>query len=195
MVHRGLTSSVGDLAVVDDDGVTASAALVVSPANALGELGLGVGEEENVVVGDLVGLTPGAHNESIVVGKDGNNVDTLLAELGELLDVLGDVVGRADGGEGTGEGEEDDLLVGPLLGGEVVDGDTARGDLALVLGPGDVPALVSVLKSAERRAEKRRKKNLREDDVRGERVTSVDTRHCEGCCGGLSGKEKCSRVV
>lgn len=48
------------------------------------------------------------------------------------------MVGRADGGEGTGEGEEDDLLVGPLLGGVVVDGDTARGDFALLLGVGDV---------------------------------------------------------
>lgn len=158
MVHRGLTSSVGDLAVVDDDGVTASAALGVSPANALGELGLGVGEEENVVVGDLVGLTPGAHDESIVVGKDGNSVDTLLAELGELLDVLGDVVGRADGGEGTGEGEEDDLLVGPLLGGEVVDGDTARGDLALVLGPGDVPVLLVSGQDREKEGEKKKEK-------------------------------------
>lgn len=45
---------------------------------------------------------------------------------------------RADGGESTGEGEEDDLLVGPLLGGVVVDGDTASSDLALLLGPGDV---------------------------------------------------------
>lgn len=138
MVLRRLTSSVGDLAVVNDNGVTASAALLVSPANALRELGVGVGEEENVVVGDLVGLTPGAHDEGIVVGKDGNNVDTLLADLRELLNVLGDVVGGADGGEGTGEGEEDDLLVGPLLGGVVVDRDTTSGDLALVLGPGDV---------------------------------------------------------
>lgn len=38
----------------------------------------------------------------------------------------------------TGQSEEDDLLVGPLLGGLVVDGDTARGDLAGLLGPGDV---------------------------------------------------------
>ena len=38
----------------------------------------------------------------------------------------------------TGQSEEDDLLVGPLLGGVVVDGDTARGDLASLLGPGDV---------------------------------------------------------
>jgi hypothetical protein len=38
----------------------------------------------------------------------------------------------------TGQSEEDDLLVGPLLGGVVVDGNTARGDLACLLGPGDV---------------------------------------------------------
>lgn len=92
----------------------------------------------NVIVGDLVGLAPGAHDVGIVVGKDGNNVDTLGADLRELLNVLGDVASRADGGESTGEGEEDDLLVGPLLGGVVVDGDTARGDLALLLRPGDV---------------------------------------------------------
>lgn len=97
-------------------------------------------EEEtyNVVVLDAVGLTPGAHDKGIVVGQDGNNVNTLGMDLGELLLVLGDVVGRADGGEGTGEGKEDDLLVGPLLGGVVVDGDTASGDVALLLGVGDV---------------------------------------------------------
>ena len=46
VVHRRLTSSVGDLAVVEDNGVTSSTALVESPADAAGELGLGVGEEE-----------------------------------------------------------------------------------------------------------------------------------------------------
>ena len=96
------------------------------------------GEAYNVIVLDAVGLAPGAHDEGIVVGQDGNNVNTLGTELGELLLVLGDVVGRADGSEGTGEGEEDDLLVGPLLGGVVVDGDTASGDFALLLGVGDV---------------------------------------------------------
>lgn len=136
----------------------------------------------NVVTGDTVGLAPSAHDVGIVVGKDGNLVDTLLAELGELLDVLGDVVGGADGSEGTcgggqwesladgrradagsiggksighlgkifckersrtGQSEEDDLLVGELLGGVVVDGDTAGGDLARLLGPGDVAGMVS----------------------------------------------------
>lgn len=49
------------------------------------------------------------------------------------------MVGGAHGGEGTGQREQDDLLVGPLLGSVVVDGDTARGDLRLLLGPGNVP--------------------------------------------------------
>lgn len=52
------------------------------------------------------------------------------------------MVGGADRGEGTGQREEDDLLVGPLLRSVVVDGDTARGDLRLLLGPGDVPGFV-----------------------------------------------------
>lgn len=55
----------------------------------------------DVVASDLVGLTPGAHDVGVVVGKDGNNVDTLLTELGESLDVAGDVSGRADRSEGT----------------------------------------------------------------------------------------------
>lgn len=92
----------------------------------------------DVVVLDTVGLAPGAHDVGIVVGEDGNNVDTLGVDLGQTLKVLGDVTSGADGSEGTGEGEEDDLLVGPLLGGVVVDGDTAGGDLALLLAVGDV---------------------------------------------------------
>lgn len=38
----------------------------------------------------------------------------------------------------TGKSEEDNLLVGPLLGGIVVNGDTARGDGTSLLRPGDV---------------------------------------------------------
>jgi hypothetical protein len=58
-------------------------------------------ETYNVITGNTVGLAPGAHDVGIVVGQDGNDIDTLGAELRELLDVLGDMVGRADGGEGT----------------------------------------------------------------------------------------------
>lgn len=45
-VLLGLLSGVGDLAVVDDQSVTVGAALGVGPADALGELGIRVGEEE-----------------------------------------------------------------------------------------------------------------------------------------------------
>lgn len=38
----------------------------------------------------------------------------------------------------TGQSKEDDLLVGPLLGGVVIDGNTAGGDLAAILSPGNV---------------------------------------------------------
>ena len=46
VVLSRLESGVGDLAVVKDDGEALSAALFVGPADALGELGLGVGKEE-----------------------------------------------------------------------------------------------------------------------------------------------------
>lgn len=45
-VLGGLLGGVGDLTVVNDDHVAVGAALLVSPADALGELSLGVGEEE-----------------------------------------------------------------------------------------------------------------------------------------------------
>lgn len=38
----------------------------------------------------------------------------------------------------TRQGEDDNLLVGPLLGSVVVDGETAGLDVALLLSPGDV---------------------------------------------------------
>lgn len=46
VVLGGLESSVGNLAVVDDDGETLGTALLISPADALGEASLGVGKEE-----------------------------------------------------------------------------------------------------------------------------------------------------
>lgn len=45
-VLLALLGSVGDLAVVEDEGVAVGTALGIGPANALGETGLGVGEEE-----------------------------------------------------------------------------------------------------------------------------------------------------
>jgi hypothetical protein len=46
VVLGGLKGSVGDLAVVDNNGITLGAALLVSPADALRELGLRVGKEQ-----------------------------------------------------------------------------------------------------------------------------------------------------
>lgn len=45
-VLLALLGGVGDLAVVENDSVAVGTALGVGPANALGEAGLGVGEEE-----------------------------------------------------------------------------------------------------------------------------------------------------
>ena len=46
-------------------------------------------------------------------------------QLGDLLNVGGDVVAGAGGSESAWERDEDDLLVGELLGAVVVDGDAA----------------------------------------------------------------------
>lgn len=45
-VLRLLLGGVGDLAVVEDHGVAVGTALLVGPADALGELGARVGEEQ-----------------------------------------------------------------------------------------------------------------------------------------------------
>lgn len=114
----------------------------IGPSNALGELGIRVGKEElfdkskrlinmrgilstHDGVPHSVNFAPSAHYEGIVESKDCNNVYTLFLELGEVLDISGDVIGRASGGKGTGDREEDNLLIRPLLGGIITDGDSA----------------------------------------------------------------------
>ena len=102
-----LTSRVGDLAVIDDDTETTGTAIRLGPADALGELGVRVGQEEDVIVLDTVGLAPGTHDVGIIDGNDGDDIDALGLELGKLLNVLGHVSGRADGGKGTWEVQSD----------------------------------------------------------------------------------------
>ena len=87
--------------VVNDDGVTVSATFLVSPANALGELGLGVRQEKNVVASDAVGLAPCTHDVGVVVGENGDNINTLSPQSGKVLNVSGNMGGRANGSEGT----------------------------------------------------------------------------------------------
>lgn len=71
----------------------------------------------------------------------------------ELNDIVsrvdeGRAMKREDQGGHTGKREEDNLLVGPLLGGVVVDGDTAGGDVSLLLSPGDVAGGLLVSKDS-----------------------------------------------
>lgn len=72
------------------------------------------------VVLDTVGLAPGGHDVGVVVGNDDDLVDTLGLELGSLGDVAGDVRASAGRGEGTGNRDEDDLLVLELWRGATV---------------------------------------------------------------------------
>ena len=53
----------------------------------------------NLLPANAVCLAPSAHNEGIIEGQDGDDIDALLAELGQVVDVSGDVVHGAGGGE------------------------------------------------------------------------------------------------
>ena len=53
----------------------------------------------DVIPANSVRLAPGTHHEWIIESKDGDNVDTLLTELGQVLDISWHVA------DGTGRGE------------------------------------------------------------------------------------------
>lgn len=55
----------------------------------------------NVITGDVIRLAPRTHNPRVVARNHGNNVHALLLQLGKVLDVAWEMVGRAAGGEGT----------------------------------------------------------------------------------------------
>lgn len=65
----------------------------------------------NEVILDLVRLAPRRHHEWVVVRNDHYLVDSLGLEGVLLLDEGGDVLLGARGGESTGDGHEDDLLL------------------------------------------------------------------------------------
>jgi len=81
----GFIFGVDDLAVVDDDGVAAGSG-TERPADAAAELGLVIGQEEDGLVLDAVGLAPGGHDEGVVEGDDGDGIDALGLDLLELGD-------------------------------------------------------------------------------------------------------------
>lgn len=72
----------------------------------------GVGGAYDVVVLDAVGLSPGAHDERVVVSEASDDIDACGLQGGQVLDEAGEVLGGAAGGEGTGDGEDDDFLAG-----------------------------------------------------------------------------------
>ena len=86
-------------------------------------MGLGEGrvahEQDLAVLGAAVDLAPGVHDEGVVGGDDDDEVDALGGELVLVLEVRRDVHGLAARGESAGDGDEDDLLAGELLGGVV----------------------------------------------------------------------------
>jgi hypothetical protein len=122
-----ILGGVDDLAVVDNQGETASS-LTQVPADAGGELGIVVGHEElgklvsyllargipktyNSVIGDTVGLGPTVHDKGIVDSNDDDLVNALGLDLVNVLDVRRNVRATASGSESTGDGDKDDLLV------------------------------------------------------------------------------------
>lgn len=154
----GLDLGIADLTVIDNDRITACTARgLISPANALGKLGIGIREEKNIIPANCIRLAPGTHHERIIESNDGDNVNSLLAELGQVLDISWHVVDGTGRGEGTGNGEQDDLLVGPLLRGIVIDGDAAGGNFTTFLVPW----------------------NVLEDHVARERIAGLDCSHIE----------------
>jgi hypothetical protein len=61
----------------------------------------------NRVIRHFVGLAPRAHDEGVVEGDHGDDVDPLLLELGQVLDISWQVVDRAGGRKGSYQSESD----------------------------------------------------------------------------------------
>lgn len=126
---RLITRGIGDLAVVDNHGETTSS-LAQVPADAGGELGVVVGHEENLVIGDAISLGPTVHDKCVVDSNDDDLVNALGLDLLNVLDVRRNVRGTASRSESTGDRDEDDLLALELLAGVVVGGSTTGRELS-----------------------------------------------------------------
>ena len=102
--ERGTYTEVSDLEVIDDQSETGGTDTqtdtgtgeVDGETELLGPVGVGVRESDDLVF-ETEGLGPTAHDERIVGGDDGNEVDTLALELVEFLEVRGEVVNVACG--------------------------------------------------------------------------------------------------
>lgn len=133
----GLLLNVSDLVVVNNDCISSSSlsqALfrqIDSLANGLGEGRIAITSKDELV-STTEGLTPRRLHKR-VIGTDNNHViNALCLDLVNLLNERRDVVCSAGRGESAGDEDNNDLLVGELLGGDVGRGDAAGGDVGVL---------------------------------------------------------------
>jgi hypothetical protein len=71
------------------------------PAMLLAEERLSIAQEQHLVALDAVDLAPRVHHPAVIGRNRSDDIDTLLAELLDVLDVWGEVVRLAAGCEGA----------------------------------------------------------------------------------------------
>lgn len=81
---------------------------------------------------------PSVHHKCVIVRDRSDLIDTLCLDLLQVLDEAWQVAGRASGSEGAGNGENNHLLVGPLLAGVVGNWDATGGDIVGLWGVRDI---------------------------------------------------------
>ena len=183
ILRRSLVLSVADSAILLNNSRPPAVPVAHAghPAVALGE-GRVAHEQDLAVLGAAVDLAPCIHDEGVVGGDDDDEVDALGGELVLVLEVRRDVHGLAARGESAGDGDEDDLLAGELLGGVVRLREAAGGRAGV--GDGG-PAVREVLVRCSWYKYGMHACTvgcLLELDVRRELVASLDGSHCECFC-------------
>ena len=62
----------------------------------------------------MIGLSPGTHHIRVIGSDAGDDVDSLLLQLGQIGDIAREMLARATGGECTGNSKENYFLSGEL---------------------------------------------------------------------------------
>lgn len=126
----GLLLNIGDLVVVNNDGVSGSALAKASrrkingETNSLRERSVAIGSKDQLI-STTKRLTPGSLHKRIIGRENDNVINSLGLDFINFLDKRRNVVGGAGGGEGTRNRDNDNLLVGKLLLGVVNSRNTA----------------------------------------------------------------------
>ena len=68
----------------------------------------------NIIILNPIRLSPRTHDPRIVERDGCHDINALALQCSEVLDVAGEMLCGAAGGEGAGDGEDDDFLVGPF---------------------------------------------------------------------------------